>query len=97
MEQLNVYCDILAKIGKHRYHKEDNKPPEVVPHEFVTVKVVGVEVTSNVGTALRNEISRNLMRSFLDIKQVLTGGSFDVVDWEAIEHKMENTPEHHRA
>ena len=36
------------------------------------------------------------MRSFLDSKQVLKGITFGVVDWEAIEHKMENTLRHHK-
>lgn len=38
VEQVSVDCDILVKTGIHRYHKEDNKPPEALPREFVIVK-----------------------------------------------------------
>lgn len=60
------------------------------------MKVVGVKITSNTDTALRHEISRRLMCSFLDSKRVLKGSASDVVDWEAIEHKVENKSKHYK-
>ena len=86
MAQLNVDCDILAKIGVQRYHKECNTPPEALLHIFVRVKIAGVKFTSNMNKDLRNESSRRSMRSCLDSKQVLTGSTFDMVDWDAVKH-----------
>ena len=94
--QLNIDCDILAKAGLKRFHKQRQVPPEVLPHEKVVLRVRGIKVLGAIGPPLRNEVARLNMRQFLASKGRLSLQGFDEVDWDAMEVKMASTPDQHR-
>ena len=94
--QLNIDCDLLAKAGLKRFHKQRHIPPEVLPHETVIIRVRGIKVLGAIGPPLRNEVSRLNMRRFLASKGRLSLQGFDEVDWDAMEVKMASTPDQHR-
>ena len=94
--QLNIDCDLLAKAGLKRFHKQSRVPPEVLPHETVVIRVRGIKVLGAIGPPLRNEVSRLNMRRFLVSKGRLSLQGFDEVDWDAMEVKMASTPDQHR-
>ena len=39
--QLNVDCDLLAKAGLRRFHKEKLIPPGALPHEEILIRIKG--------------------------------------------------------
>ena len=94
--QLNVDCDLLAKAGLRRFHKNNNINPDTLPHELVLVHINGCKITGDIGAPLRNEVSKNIMRKHLISNGTIKSATFDMIDWEAIEVKMSNTKQQHK-
>ena len=78
--QLNIDCDLLAKAGLRRFHKEKLVPPDALPHEEILIRIKGEKITGDIGPPLRNEVSRVKMRTFLDVKGTLSAEAFNTVD-----------------
>ena len=93
--QLNVDCDLVAKAGLRRLHRQNNPQPDALPHENVMVWIRNKKIIGNVGPALRNEVSRLSMKAFLcnPKRAILTIPAFDEVDWQSVEVMMKNEPQ----
>ena len=94
--QLNIDCDTLAKAALKRYHRHNKINKDSFPHEVLIMRVRSEKITGDIGIPLRNEVSRIQMRSFLHKNNRLQCQNFDQVDWNAMNHKMNTTPTHHK-
>jgi len=96
MAQLNVDCDKLAKTALRRHNRLNKAIQDNLPHEVFVCHIKSAKITGDIGVPLRDEVSRLSMRKFLNSKGRLSLQGFDLVDWNAMQHKMKTTPTHHR-